>query len=153
MNLCFQVGRGRISAIMIIGWFSNCHLLWKYCKSLCSCRDIITAHYAEKGTTEGEMVGWHRWLNGHEFEETLGDGEGQGSLVGCSPWGCRVGLDWVTKQQINHIKLQTQLACLFGRQAEAQIDNTAQEKPYTGIWEEKELLPLWIWDGPEGLGS
>ena len=31
----------------------------------------------EKGTTEDEMVGWHRWLNGHEFEQTLGDGEGQ----------------------------------------------------------------------------
>ena len=31
----------------------------------------------EKGTTEDEMVGWHHWLNGHEFEETLGDGEGQ----------------------------------------------------------------------------
>ena len=35
----------------------------------------------EKGTTEGEMVGWYHWLNRHEFEETLGDGEGQGSLV------------------------------------------------------------------------
>ena len=34
----------------------------------------------EKGTTEDEMVGWHHQLNGHEFEQTLGDGEGQGSL-------------------------------------------------------------------------
>ena len=41
----------------------------------------------EKGTTEDEMVGWHHWLNGHEFELTLGDDEGQGSLVHCSPWG------------------------------------------------------------------
>ena len=40
-----------------------------------------------KGTTEDEMVGWHHRLNGHEFEQTLGDGEGQGSLVYCSPWG------------------------------------------------------------------
>ena len=30
----------------------------------------------EKGTTEDEMVGWHHWLNGHEFEQTLGDGDG-----------------------------------------------------------------------------
>ena len=37
--------------------------------------------------TEGELVGWHHCLNGHEFEQTLGDSEGQGSLVGCSPWG------------------------------------------------------------------
>ena len=35
----------------------------------------------EKGTTEDEMVGWHQWLNGHEFEQTLGDSEGQGSLT------------------------------------------------------------------------
>ena len=41
----------------------------------------------EKGTTEDEMVGWHHWLNGHEFEQTPGDGEGQGSLVCCRQWG------------------------------------------------------------------
>ena len=41
----------------------------------------------EKGTTEDEMVGWHHQLEGYEFEQTLGDGEGQGSLVCCSPWG------------------------------------------------------------------
>ena len=33
------------------------------------------------------MVGWHHRLNGHEFEQTPGDSEGQGSLVHCSPWG------------------------------------------------------------------
>ena len=33
------------------------------------------------------LVGWHHGFNGHEFEETLGDGEGQGSLVCCRPWG------------------------------------------------------------------
>ena len=36
--------------------------------------------------TEDEMVGWHHRLNGHEFEQTPGDGEGQGSLACCSPW-------------------------------------------------------------------
>ena len=35
------------------------------------------------------MVGWHRPLNGHEFELALGDGEGQGSLAFFSPWGCK----------------------------------------------------------------
>ena len=39
--------------------------------------------------TEDEMVGWHHRLNGHEFEQTLGDGDGQGSLACCSPWGCK----------------------------------------------------------------
>ena len=39
----------------------------------------------EKGTTEDKMVEWHHQLNGHEFEQTLGDGEGQGRLVFYSP--------------------------------------------------------------------
>ena len=43
----------------------------------------------EKGAPEDEMVGWHHWLDGHEFEQTPGDSEGQGSLVYCSPWGCK----------------------------------------------------------------
>ena len=37
--------------------------------------------------TEDEMVGWHLRLNGHEFEQAPGVGDGQGSLVCCSPWG------------------------------------------------------------------
>ena len=41
----------------------------------------------EKGITEDKMVGCHHWLNGHEFEQALGDGEGQGSLACCSLWG------------------------------------------------------------------
>ena len=40
-----------------------------------------------KGITEDEMVRWHHWLNGHEFEQALGVGDGQGSLMCCSPWG------------------------------------------------------------------
>ena len=40
----------------------------------------------ETGATEDEMVGWHHWLNGHEFEKTLGGNEGQGSLPYRSPW-------------------------------------------------------------------
>ena len=41
----------------------------------------------EKGVTEDKMVGWHNWRNAHELEQALGDSEGQGSLVCCSPWG------------------------------------------------------------------
>ena len=41
----------------------------------------------EKGMTEDEMVGWHHRLNGHKFEQTLGDGEGQGGPGCCSPRG------------------------------------------------------------------
>ena len=43
----------------------------------------------EKRTIEDEMVGWHQWLDGHEFEQALGVGDGQGSLACCSPWGCK----------------------------------------------------------------
>ena len=52
----------------------------------------------EKGMTEDKMVGWHHRLNGHEFEQALGDGEGQGSLACCSPWD-RKGLD--TTERLN----------------------------------------------------
>ena len=43
---------------------------------------------SEKGTTEDTMVGWHHWLNRHEFKQALGVGEGQGILACCSPRGC-----------------------------------------------------------------
>ena len=49
--------------------------------------------------TEDAMVGCYHQLNGHEFEQTLGDTEGQGSLPCCRPWGPRVWLDLVTEQQ------------------------------------------------------
>ena len=39
--------------------------------------------------TEDEMVGWHHGLNGHKFEQTPGNAEGQGRLACCSPWGCK----------------------------------------------------------------
>ena len=52
----------------------------------------------EKGTTEDEMVGWHHWLDGHKFEQALGDGDGQESLACYSPRGSqRVRRDWATE--------------------------------------------------------
>ena len=53
--------------------------------------------WQEKGMTENEMDGWHHRLNGHECEQIPGDSEGQRSLACCSPWGHRVGHDWVTE--------------------------------------------------------
>ena len=49
--------------------------------------------------TEDEMVGWHHRFNGHEFKEALGDSEGQGSLVCCSPWGHK---ESDTTEQLNN---------------------------------------------------
>ena len=51
----------------------------------------------EKGTTKDETVGWHHWLDGHEFEQALGVDDGQGSLACCSPCCHRVRHDWVTE--------------------------------------------------------
>ena len=51
--------------------------------------------------TEDEIVGWHHRLNGHEFEQTLGDSEGQESLEYCSPW---VHKELDTTEQLNNNK-------------------------------------------------
>ena len=54
----------------------------------------------EKKVTEHEKAGRHHWCNGYELGQTSRDGEGQGGLACCSPWGSqRVGHDWATEQQ------------------------------------------------------
>ena len=62
----------------------------------------------EKGTTEDEMVGWHHWVNGHEFEQTLGAGDGQRSLACCHPWGRKEldttePLNWTEENDTNKL--------------------------------------------------
>ena len=56
----------------------------------------------EKGTTEDEMAGWHHWLDGHEFEWTLGVGDGQGGLACCDSWGRK---ESDTTEQLNWTEL------------------------------------------------
>ena len=72
----------------------------------------------KKGTTEDKMVRWHHQLNGHEFEQTLRDSEGQGNLACCSPWGCKESN--TTKQWNNNDltsdKLRSHLHCFQGAQ-------------------------------------
>ena len=57
----------------------------------------------EKGMTENEMVGWHDRLNGHEFEQALGVGDGQGGLACCSPWGRKESdmTEWLNWTELN----------------------------------------------------
>ena len=64
----------------------------------------------EKGKTEDEMVGWHHWLNGHEFEHALGVGDGQGSLARCSPWGRK-------ESDMTELLNSTELSCFFAHPA------------------------------------
>ena len=58
----------------------------------------------EKEMTENEMAGWHHWLDGHEFEQVPGVGDGQGGLVYCSPWGHKESdtTDWTATYIWNH---------------------------------------------------
>ena len=76
------IGRTDAEAEAPLFWLpdmKNC-LIWKD-------SDAGKDWWQEKGTTDNEMVGWHHRLNGHEFEQALGAGDGQGSLACCSPWG------------------------------------------------------------------
>ena len=65
----------------------------------------------EKETTEGEMVGWRHWLNGHEFEQTPGAVDEQGGLVCCSPWGRKESdmTEWLSWTELMHRKLHIRL--------------------------------------------
>ena len=65
----------------------------------------------KKAVTEDEMVGWHHRLNGHEFKQAPGDGEGQGRLAGCSLWGRRES-DTV-KQLNNRASKLSQWLCII----------------------------------------
>ena len=59
--------------------------------------------WEEKEMTEDEMVGWHHWLNGHEFEQAPGVGDGQGGLECCIPWGCKESdmTEWLNWIELN----------------------------------------------------
>ena len=75
----------------------------------------------KKEMIEDKMVGWHQWLDGHEFEPALGVGEGQGSLACCSPWGFRVRHDGATEQQYAELKVLKMSMCyiLFTRKCQS----------------------------------
>ena len=87
-------GRTDVEAETPILWPPNVKssLIWKDSDSGNDWR------WEEKGMTEDKMVGWHHWVNGQEFDLTLGVGGRQGGLVCYSPWGCKE-LD--TTEQLN----------------------------------------------------
>ena len=66
-----------------------------------------------RGQQGDEMIGWHQQLNGHEFEQALGVGDGQGGLACCSSWGCRVRQDWETELNWGDISLWVWFAFLW----------------------------------------
>ena len=87
----------------------------------------------EKGTTEDEMVGWHHWLDGHEFEQAPGFGDGpcQGSLACCSSWGHK---ESDVTEQLNWTELR-QVQMIFG---------IAQNGGVSWVWD----FQCYSWESP-----
>ena len=90
-------------------WSSNTLATW--CEELTRwkrpwCWERLKA--GGEGTTEDEMVGWHHRVNGHNFEQALGDDEGQGSLACCMAWGGKESdmTEWLNNDNIDSVSLE-----------------------------------------------
>ena len=81
-----------------------------------------------KREAKDEMIGWHHQLNGHELGQTLGDGEGQGSLACCSPWRCEVSdtTCWLNNKKWSYYLLY-------------KLKNRAESKITTKRWTKKPI--------------
>ena len=75
--------------------------------------------------TEDKMVGWHHWLNGHDFEQVPGHSEGQGNMMCCSPWGHKE-LDTTERRIDNNLQEMTQPPCYLYKQGQ---ENEYMKKP------------------------
>ena len=96
-----------------------------------------------RGITEDEVAGWHHWLNGHEFEQSLQDSGWQGKLVCCSPWGCK---ESDTSERLNNNKSQEKHSqdinwSLNGYEHSAIVSSTFFIPPHS-LWDR--LMMLWI---------
>ena len=80
----------------------------------------------EKGTAEDEMVGWHHRLHGHEFEQALGVGDGQGGLACRSPWGHK---ESDKTQWLNNNTAHRAESCRSNRQRQTQQRNSLLKSP------------------------
>ena len=80
-----------LTSLLLIPWYKIIQVVFTISQNWLSSILFCLIHFGHlstyKGMTEDKMVGWHHRLNGYEFEPTPGDGEGQGSLVCCSPRG------------------------------------------------------------------
>jgi len=93
----------------------------------------------DKGTTEDEMVGWHHRLNGHEFEQILGDSEGLGSLACCCTWVCKV-LDRILATSCEELTHWKRLWCWEGLGAGGEGDDKGW-----GGWKASPTRWTWVW--------
>ena len=95
----------------------------------------------KKGVIEDEMVGWHHWLNGHEFEQTLRDSESQGSLACCSSWGCKESdtTEWLNN---NHTEARWGNIYVPGHRVRSNQDFSPSCSSLAGIMPTPHSLPL-----------
>ena len=105
----------------------------------------------EKGMTEDEMVGRHHRLNGHEFEQALGVGDGQGSLVCCTPWGRRVSdseqLNWACHPLGLPVPQLKYLPCLSTSSLRSiGLSCGEQSLDWVTVWEEETGITPGRWD-------
>ena len=75
------------------------HLMWRT-DSLEKTLRLEKMEGRRRSVWQDDLIGWHHWLDGHEFEQAPGVGEGQGSLTCCRPWGHKVGHDWATELNV-----------------------------------------------------
>ena len=100
--------------------------------------------------TEDEMVGWHHWLNGREFEQTLEDGEEQGSLVCCSSWGLKESdtTEWRNNNNLVDINFIRNVTCIgdswtqFYQQAPEDSVRMWAEEIWKRSWRVKQMIHL-----------
>ena len=114
------------------------------------------------------MVGWHHWLNGHEFQQGLGVGDGQGGLTCCSPLGCKESnmTEWLNWTKLNRVKFicsfnvsarknKTALHPLMWKDLQIILDALRDRTVWTGVPASRDAC-IGIWVGimqPDGLGS
>ena len=93
----------------------------------------------EKRTTEDEIVGWHHQLNGHEFKQTPGDDERQGSLACCSPWNWQESDTtlWLNNNKTHRVALSQSRTSLMPGTVLCAENMTAMDK-INGVW-----VPKW----------
>ena len=99
--------------------------------------------WEEKGMTEDEMVGWHHWLDGHEFEQALWVSDGQGSMMCCCPWG---GKESDTTERLNWTELDCSLpgsSVYGGKNTGGKYKNTPGKNTGVGCHSLfQEILPI-----------
>ena len=93
----------------------------------------------DKGTTEDEMIGWHHQLDGHEFEQALGDGDGQGGLACCSPWGCK-DLDMI--ERLNWTEPHRSITLAFIRMCGCMLSHFSCVQLFKTLWTVAQEAPL-----------